>query len=105
VIDALNPTDPGIKIVASGGITTSLILPGSGNLMGGEAAAIKLRPVSTLSAQDMLVTSGVSEEDQEIIWRYMKMACGENPKTYYGGYLNRMPSTSNIFIHQKRKMG
>ncbi|EIE86895.1 hypothetical protein G6F46_009188 [Rhizopus delemar] len=93
VIDALNPTDPGIKIVASGGITTSLILPGSGNLMGGEAAAIKLRPVSTLSAQDMLVTSGVSEEDQEIIWRYMKMACGENPKTYYGGYLNRMPST------------
>ncbi|KAG1246441.1 hypothetical protein G6F68_014639 [Rhizopus microsporus] len=61
--------------------------------MGGEAAAIKLRPVSTLSAQDMLVTSGVSDEDQEIIWRYMKMACGENPKTYYGGYLNRMPST------------
>ncbi|PHZ15571.1 composite domain of metallo-dependent hydrolase [Rhizopus microsporus ATCC 52813] len=92
VIDALNPTDPGIKIVASGGITTSLILPGSGNLMGGEAAVIKLRPVSTLSAQDMLVTSGVSDEDQEVIWRYMKMACGENPKSFYGSS-NRMPST------------
>lgn len=78
--------------MASGGITTSLILPGSGNLMGGEAAVIKLRPVSTLSAQDMLVTSGVSDEDQEVIWRYMKMACGENPKTFYGSS-NRMPST------------
>ncbi|RCH89871.1 hypothetical protein CU098_001242, partial [Rhizopus stolonifer] len=87
------PTDPGIKIVASGGITTSMILPGSGNLIGGEAAVIKLRPMSTLSAQDMLVTSGVSEEeDEEFIWRYMKMACGENPKTYYGS-LNKMPST------------
>lgn len=60
--------------------------------MGGEAVVIKLRPVSTLSAQDMLVTSGVSDEDQEVIWRYMKMACGENPKRNYGSS-NRMPST------------
>ncbi|KAI8972060.1 hypothetical protein BDF20DRAFT_915791 [Mycotypha africana] len=93
VIDALSPTDPGLKIVASGGITTSLILPGSGNLMGGEAAVIKLRPVSTLSNEDLLIGSGVMEEDEEVIWRYMKMACGENPKTYYGGALNKMPST------------
>ncbi|KAI8139957.1 hypothetical protein BJV82DRAFT_645934 [Fennellomyces sp. T-0311] len=94
IIDALNPGDPGIKIVASGGITTSLILPGSGNLMGGEAAVIKLRPVPTLSGHDMLVSAGVDEEkDHEKVWRYMKMTCGENPKSYYGGYLNRMPMT------------
>ncbi|KAK4514180.1 uncharacterized protein ATC70_001767 [Mucor velutinosus] len=93
VIDALSPTDPGLKVVASGGITTSLILPGSGNLMGGEAAVIKLRPVSTLSNQDMLIGAGVSEEDQEIVWRYMKMACGENPKGYYGAELHKMPMT------------
>ncbi|KAI9258533.1 hypothetical protein BY458DRAFT_517803 [Sporodiniella umbellata] len=93
VIDALNPTDPGIKIVASGGITTSLILPGSGNVMGGEAAVIKLRPVPTLSSYDMLISSGVSEEeDEEFIWRYMKMACGENPKGFYGS-LGKMPLT------------
>ena len=55
--------------------------------MGGEAAVIKLRPVSTLSAQDMLVTSGVSDEDQEVIWRYMKMACGENPKVKLFNYI------------------
>ncbi|KAI9487510.1 MAG: hypothetical protein EXX96DRAFT_553535 [Benjaminiella poitrasii] len=93
VIDALSPTDPGIKIVASGGITTTLILPGSGNLMGGEAAVIKLRPTETLSNEDMLIGAGVSEEDEEFVWRYMKMACGENPKSYYGGELNRMPMT------------
>lgn len=93
VIDALSPTDPGLKVVASGGITTSLILPGSGNLMGGEAAVIKLRPVSTLSNQDMLIGAGVSQEDQEIVWRYMKMACGENPKGYYGAELHKMPMT------------
>ncbi|RCH78678.1 hypothetical protein CU098_002240 [Rhizopus stolonifer] len=93
VIDAISPTDPGLKIVASGGITTSLILPGSGNSMGGEAAVIKLRPVPTLSNQDMLISSGVSEEDQEIVWRFMKMACGENPKGYYGAELNKMPMT------------
>jgi hypothetical protein len=93
VVDALNPSDPGIKVIASGGITTSLVLPGSGNLMGGEAAVVKLRPVPTLSNQDMLIGAGVSDADQEIVWRYMKMACGENPKSYYGGELNKMPMT------------
>ncbi|KAI9468661.1 hypothetical protein BDB00DRAFT_777303 [Zychaea mexicana] len=94
VIDAINPSDPAIKIISSGGVTTSLVLPGSGNLMGGEAAVIKLRPVPTLSNQDMLITAGVDEEqDNEKIWRYMKMACGENPKSWYGAVFNRMPMT------------
>ena len=93
MIDALNPADPAIKTVASGGITTSLILPGSENVMGGEAAVIKLRPVSTLSNQDMLITAGV-DPNEEKIWRYMKMACGENPKASFGNQ-NRMPMTRN----------
>ncbi|CDS12474.1 hypothetical protein LRAMOSA04668 [Lichtheimia ramosa] len=90
IIDSINPGDPALKVVASGGITTSLILPGSGNLMGGEAAVVKLRPVPTLSGQDMLITANITEQDHEKIWRYMKMACGENPTGYYGGELNRM---------------
>lgn len=60
--------------------------------MGGEAAVIKLRPVRTLSNRDMLVTAGV-RDNEEKVWRYMKMACGENPKSYYGAELNRMPKT------------
>ncbi|KAI7851769.1 hypothetical protein BDC45DRAFT_571641 [Circinella umbellata] len=93
VIDAINPIDPGIKLVSSGGVTTTLVLPGSDNLMGGEAAVIKLRPVQTLSNQDMLITAGVDkEQDHEKIWRYMKMSCGENAKAHFGP-LNQMPIT------------
>ncbi|ORX60590.1 composite domain of metallo-dependent hydrolase [Hesseltinella vesiculosa] len=92
VHDAIDPTDPGIKIITSGGITTSLILPGSGNLMGGEAAVVKHRPVPTLSVYDMLVSAGLEKEDQEVAHRYMKMACGENPKNFYGPMV-KMPMT------------
>ncbi|KAG0265074.1 hypothetical protein BG011_005477 [Mortierella polycephala] len=87
-IDGFNPSDLAREWVVSGGVTSSLILPGSGNIMGGEAYTVKLRKVDTLSNEDMLVEAGVKDK-----WRYMKMACGENPKRYYGGYLNRMPST------------
>lgn len=78
-IDAFNPSDKAIRIVSSGGITTALVLPGSGNLIGGEAFVFKLRPTGTTSSQDMLVQSGI-DESKEHKWRYMKMACGENPK-------------------------
>jgi hypothetical protein len=81
-LDAFNPSDKAIRIVASGGITTALVLPGSGNMMGGEAFAFKLRPVPTLSNEDMLVQYGI-DDDKEKKWRWMKMACGENPKVKY----------------------
>ncbi|OAD01188.1 hypothetical protein MUCCIDRAFT_146514 [Mucor lusitanicus CBS 277.49] len=88
-LDAFNPSDRAIRIVASGGITTALVLPGSGNIVGGEAFAFKLRPMDTLSNQDMLVQNGVDEEIEHK-WRYMKMACGENPKVRLGeAYLLR----------------
>ncbi len=81
-IDGLNPLDHQIQVIKSGGVTTSLILPGSGNNMGGEAYIIKHavgKPDgrSEISAEDMLA-------DPERTWRYMKMACGENPKRVYG---------------------
>nr|POE88247.1 hypothetical protein CFP56_11476 [Quercus suber] len=81
-IDGLNPLDPQIQTIKSGGVTTSLILPGSGNNMGGEAFVIK-HAVGTadgrseISQQDLLA-------DPDRNWRYMKMACGENPKRVYG---------------------
>lgn len=75
----MRPTDLAIKVVASGGITTNLVLPGSANVMGGEAAVVKLRPVPTLSVEDMLVTANATED--EIPWRYMKFACGDNAKS------------------------
>ncbi|KAI9312586.1 hypothetical protein BX666DRAFT_1984528 [Dichotomocladium elegans] len=85
VLDALSPSDMAIKIVASGGVTTSLALPGSANLMGGEGAVVKLRPVPTLSGEDMLVAANVTDDNtDEVVWRYMKMACGDNAKNWYG---------------------
>ncbi|GAA5808409.1 hypothetical protein MFLAVUS_011382 [Mucor flavus] len=90
-IDAFNPSDKGIRIVASGGITTALVLPGSSNLIGGEAYAFKLRPVKTLSNEDMLVQTGIDSSIEQP-WRYMKMACGENAKNNYGRR-HTMPST------------
>ncbi|KAG0036351.1 hypothetical protein BGZ82_004349 [Podila clonocystis] len=87
-LDGFNPSDPAREWVLSGGVTSTLILPGSGNIMGGEAYTVKLRKVDTLSTDDMLVEAGVEDK-----WRYMKMACGENPKRIYGSYFHTMPST------------
>ncbi|KAK3490004.1 hypothetical protein B0T13DRAFT_440170 [Neurospora crassa] len=81
-IDGIQPNDHQIQVIKSGGVTTSLVLPGSGNNMGGEAYAIKLavgKPDgrNETSAADMLA-------DPERNWRFMKMACGENAKRVYG---------------------
>ncbi|EEY16379.1 amidohydrolase family protein [Verticillium alfalfae VaMs.102] len=40
-IDGLNPLDPQWQVIKSGGVTTSLVLPGSGNNIGGEAFVFK----------------------------------------------------------------
>ena len=86
-LDAFNPHDPAIKQVVSGGVTTVLVHPGSGNLMGGESFVFKLRPPTNGTVKEMLVNYGVDNG-----WRWMKMACGENPKRVYGSE-KRMPST------------
>src|SRR5690606_36070354 len=81
-IDGILPLDHQIQVIKSGGVTTSLVLPGSANNMGGEAYVIKHavgRPDgrNETSAADMLA-------DPDRNWRFMKMACGENPKRVYG---------------------
>ncbi|KAI8972131.1 hypothetical protein BDB01DRAFT_750183 [Pilobolus umbonatus] len=85
IIDAFDPSDKAIPIVASGGVTTALVLPGSNNVIGGEGFVFKLREMK--SNEDMLV-----QAHEQNRWRYMKMACGENPKNHYG-HEGKMPST------------
>ena len=72
-IDAFNPTDRALNWTRTGGITTSQILPGSGNAMGGEGLVVKHKVSPYIS--DLIV------EDAP---RLLKMACGENPKRVYG---------------------
>ena len=42
-IDAINPDDPGIRMAIAGGVTTANIMPGSGNVIGGQTVYVKLR--------------------------------------------------------------
>jgi imidazolonepropionase-like amidohydrolase len=82
-LDGFDPWDLAIEIINSGGITTSLVLPGSGNMMGGEAFAFKHRKTVSNRAEDMLLHAGMTPKDGHQ-WRWMKMACGENPIRSYG---------------------
>ena len=73
-LDALNPFDPGIRMANAGGLTTANIMPGSGNVIGGQTVYVKLR--------------GYSPEQMSIaaaeVYGGLKMANGENPKRSYG---------------------
>jgi imidazolonepropionase-like amidohydrolase len=84
-LDSLKPYDQATVAIASGGITSSLIIPGSANIMGGEGTVVKnrLRPGRNREyfVEELLLEHGIPFEDRR---RYMKMACGENPKRVYG---------------------
>jgi len=67
-MDAIDPADPNIRMATAGGITSANIMPGSGNVMGGQTAYVKLRG-NTI--EQMLIPGTIGG---------MKMANGENPK-------------------------
>ncbi len=91
VIDAINVQDLGLERARAGGVTTIQIITGSANLIGGQSAVIKLRPVHDL---DDLLFEGAPAG--------MKMAFGENPKRVYGEK-DEMPSTrmGNAYLMRK----
>jgi len=82
--DSIKAYDPAAAVIASGGVTTSLLLPGSANIMGGEGILVKnlardgehSEPV----VEDLLLEHGIPEKERR---RYLKMACGENPRGVY----------------------
>ena len=82
-IDGLLPLDPQIQVIKSGGVTTSLVLPGSGNNMGGEAYLIKHAVGKPDGRKEISATDMLADPDRN--WRFMKMACGENAKRAHGG--------------------
>jgi imidazolonepropionase-like amidohydrolase len=80
-IDAIFPDDPGIRMALAGGVTTANIMPGSGNVIGGQTVYVKLRgrTVEAMRIPDAKVKGG------------LKMANGDNPKGY--GRRNLAPGT------------
>jgi len=81
-MDSLFPMDPGFKRAHAGGITTANVMPGSGNVMGGQTAYVKLRGNTV---EEMLIDLNGAPSG-------MKMANGENPKRNYGRR-NQAPAT------------
>ncbi|KAL4813880.1 hypothetical protein BDW67DRAFT_177546 [Aspergillus spinulosporus] len=84
-LDGFTPSDPAIKLIASGGVTSSLVLPGSANIVGGQAYLVKNLPLPGANSEpvieELLLEYGIPEPQRQ---RYLKMACGENPKRVYG---------------------
>jgi imidazolonepropionase-like amidohydrolase len=76
------PQDPQLPLaLATGGVTTLQILPGSANLFGGRSVTVKNVPARDVYGMKF---PGAPYG--------LKMACGENPKRVYGGK-GRAPST------------
>ena len=71
-IDAINIDDEGFRDALSGGVTTIVVKPGSGNPIGGQSVAIKSWGGRTIDEQ--VISDSVS----------IKSALGENPKRVYG---------------------
>lgn len=76
------PQDPGFAAARAGGVTSLLILPGSGNLIGGRGVLLKNVPSVTYQGMKFPGAPQV-----------LKMACGENPKRVYGQDKKVAPST------------
>lgn len=78
-LDAINPDDEGFRDALSGGVTTAVIKPGSGNPIGGQTVALK--------CWGRIVDEMVLKEPVSV-----KSALGENPKRVYGDQ-KKLPST------------
>jgi imidazolonepropionase-like amidohydrolase len=74
ILDAINPFADGVKRARAGGITTVNIMPGSGHLMSGQTAYLKLRDATRI--EDMLICSDPVTQ----ICGGMKMANGTNSR-------------------------
>ncbi|MGB8010814.1 MAG: amidohydrolase [Terriglobales bacterium] len=79
--DAFDYQDKAIYRALAGGVTTSLLLHGSANMIGGQAVVIKHKFGATRDA--MLFPNAPGS---------IKFASGENPKRVYGGR-DQLPST------------
>src|SRR5271166_5016520 len=79
--DAFDYQDKAIYRALAGGVTTSLLLHGSANMIGGQAVVIKHKYGA--SRDEMLFPNAPGS---------IKFASGENPKRVYGGR-DQLPST------------
>lgn len=82
VEDSIWTDDPKFLRALEGGVTTLMVLPGSGNLFGGRAVTLRNLPTPGVSAMKFPGAPSA-----------LKMATGENPLKVYGAK-GRAPSTT-----------
>lgn len=80
IIDGINPFSPNFLDARRGGVTSVCVAPGSANIIGGTATAIK---TYGKRVDDMIIKDPVA----------MKCAFGENPKNVYGQQGKKAPKT------------
>jgi imidazolonepropionase-like amidohydrolase len=81
MLDAFDYQDKAVYRALAGGVTTSMLLHGSANMIGGQAIVIKHKYGA---GRDAMLFPGAP--------RSIKFASGENPKRVYGGK-DQLPST------------
>ena len=83
-LDGIDPTEEGLKNAIMGGVTCGCVTPGSSNILGGYACAIKFHGIRV---DDMVVKNPAA----------MKGAMGENPKRRHG-QTNKKPPVTRMGI-------
>ncbi|WFD30534.1 hypothetical protein MSPP1_001555 [Malassezia sp. CBS 17886] len=103
-IDGFNEHDQALRVTLAGGVTTALVLPGSLDNIGGQAYAIKLGDLQGRMPSSRIVDppralvlpgegrhgrddwytreTGMRRPDGSTAFRQIKMACGENARSY-----------------------
>lgn len=96
-IDTIDVSHDSLKRVRAGGVTTANVMPGSGKLMGGQTAYIKLRDAHVVDdlllctpRQEPLLSSDQGPLRRREICGGMKMANGTNPQGDGGDPKSRM---------------
>ena len=95
ILDALDARDDGIRKARAGGLTTVNIMPGSGLLMSGQTAYVKLREARTI--YDMLFCTDVLTE----VCGGLKMANGTNPLAATPGVLPQTRARSAALVRAR----
>jgi imidazolonepropionase-like amidohydrolase len=96
-LDSFWPEDDALDMIRAGGVTSILVLPGSGDTMGGQGRRFKLRP-NLRTAAEML-------DDRATARRVvLKWALGENPMRVFGTDKGVLPSSrmGNIYVIRKK---
>jgi imidazolonepropionase-like amidohydrolase len=89
-IDAIDPTHPSLHLARAGGLTTVNVMPGSGNLVGGQTAYLKLRRAPTI---DELL---VCRDRRTDVCGGLKLANGTNPQGQGAYPRTRMASAQQV---------